>query len=241
MAVAKIQDGIQRVKTGVPGLDSLIEGGVPRGSVVSLCGDSGTGKTILGMQFLRQGAEENEPGLYISFEEHKRSMYRNMRRFGWDLEQMERDKKLLVIEYPPYEVDQFATQESAIHDLIDRLGIERIVIDSITPLALLYEGEQTRRQGLLKVIERIRSWDATTILVSESMGDVNVGTPRARFGVEFLTDALIYLYNVRHKNYRERALEVVKMRGTVHDSKVCPMKITTKGIEVYPKQQFFQE
>ena len=232
----------ERTRTGIPGLDSLIEGGFIKGSVVSVCGDSGTGKTIMGLQFLYEGSSEyGEPGLYISFDEHKRSMFRNMHRFGWDLAQLEKDKKLLVIEYPPYEVDHFASQESAIHDLIDRLGVERMVIDSITPIALLYEGVQKRRQGLLRLIERIRNWDVTTMLISESVGDVLLGAPRSRYGIEFLSEGLIYLYNIRRKNYRERALEVIKMRGVAHENKVCPMKITKKGMEVYPKQQFFEE
>ena len=231
-----------RVKTGIYGLDSLIEGGFTKGSVTTVCGDSGTGKTIFGLQFLYEGAtKHDEPGLYISFDEHKRSMFKNMQRFGWDLAQLEKDKKLLIIEYPPYEVDHFATQESSIHDLIDRLGVERMVLDSITPIALLYEGEQNRRQGLLKLIEHIRNWDVTTMLISESMGDISMGTPRSRYGMEFLSDGLIYLYNVRRKNYRERALEVIKMRGVAHESKVCPMKITSSGMAVYPKQQFFEE
>ena len=242
MAIAKKPENTLRLQTGIGGLDPLIEGGFIKGSVTTLCGDSGTGKTIFGLQYLYEGAtKHNQPGLYISFEEHKRSMFRNMKRFGWDLEKLEREKKLLVIEYPPYEVDQFASQESVIHDLIDRLGIERMVVDSVTPLALLYEDEQKRRQGLLRIIERIRGWDTTSILVSESSEDISIGSPRARYGIEFLSDGLIYLYNVRHKNYRERALEVVKMRGTAHDTKICPMKITPTGMEIFPKQQFFQE
>ncbi|VVC04683.1 Circadian clock protein kinase KaiC [Candidatus Burarchaeum australiense] len=231
-----------RTRSGISGLDALIEGGFIKGSAISLCGDSGTGKTIFGLQYLYEGATKyDEPGLYISFDEHKRSMFRNMQRFGWNLTQLEKEKKLLVIEYPPYEVDHFSSQESVIHDLIDHMGIERMVIDSVTPLALLYEGEQTRRQGLLKLIDHIRSWDVTTLLISESVGDITVGAPRSRYGIEFLTDGLIYLYNVRRKNYRERALEVVKMRGVAHENKVCPMKITPAGMAVYPKQQFFDE
>jgi len=234
--------GSSRARSGIPGLDSLMEGGFIKGSVITLCGDSGTGKTIMGLQFLHEGATKyDEPGLYLSFDEHKRSMFRNMMRFGWDLEKLEKDKKLLVIEYPPYEVDHFASQEGVIHDLIDRLGVERMVLDSITPIALLYEGEQKRRQGLLKLIERLRNWDVTTMLVSESVGDISIGAPRSRYGIEFLSDGLIYLYNVRRKNYRERALEIIKMRGVAHMGKVCPMKITDQGIAVYPKQQFFEE
>jgi len=231
-----------RVKSGIPGLDSLIEGGFIKGSVNALCGDSGTGKTIMALQFLYEGAvTHNEPGLYLSFDEHKSSLFRNMSRFGWNLAQLEKEKKLLIIEYPPYEVDHFASQESVIHDLIDRLGIERMVVDSVTPIALLYEDEQKRRQGLLKLIERIRNWNVTTLLISESIGDVSIGTPRARYGIEFLSDGLLYLYNLRRKNYRERALEVLKMRGVANVNKLCPVKITSKGIAVYPKQQFFEE
>ena len=231
---------LPRVKTGVPGLDDLIEGGLPRGSITTLSGDTGCGKTTFGVQFLYAGASKyEENGLYISFDEKRRQMYRNMGRFDWDLQKLDRDKKSVFIEYPPFEVDQFLQQESIIRDLIDKVGIERLVVDSILPLVMVYDTEKQRREGTLKVLEKMKNWGCTTLLITEGGGSITQDPQRT--WVEYLSDGLIYLYNIRRKNYRERALEVVKMRGVLHETKVCPMKIGEHGIEVFPGQQLFDE
>ena len=232
---------LPRIKSGIPGLDDLIEGGFPRGSVITVSGDTGCGKTTFGVQFLHSGAtKHDEHGLYISFDEKRRFMYRNMGRFGWDLEKLDKEKKIVFIEYPPFEVDQFLAQEGVIRDLIDKVGVERLVIDSIMPLVLVYGNEREKREGTLRILEKIKTWGCTTLLMSESQGAV-LSDSQPKNWVEYLSDGLIYLYNIRRKNYRERALEVVKLRGVIHETKICPMKIGDAGIEVYPGQQLFDE
>jgi KaiC/GvpD/RAD55 family RecA-like ATPase len=232
---------LPRIKSGIPGLDDLIEGGFPRGSLIAICGDTGCGKTTFGVQFLHEGATKHEErGLYISFDEKRRSMQRNMGRFGWDLQALERDKKIVFIEYPPFEVDQFIQQESVIRDLIDKVGIERLVIDSVMPLVLAYGSPREKREGTLKTLEKIKGWGCTTLLVSENPGSASLDS-QERNWVEYLSDGLIYLYNLRRKDYRERAVEIIKMRGVVHETKLCPMRIGDAGIEVFPGQQLFHE
>ncbi|MFH1447670.1 MAG: ATPase domain-containing protein [Candidatus Micrarchaeota archaeon] len=232
---------LPRIKTGIVGLDEITEGGFPRGSIITVSGDTGCGKTTLGIQFLHEGAiKYNETGLYISFDEKRRAMYRNMGRFGWDLEKFDREKKLVFIEYPPFEVDQFLQQEGIIRDLVDNVGIERLVVDSIMPLVLIHGSEKERREGMLKLVEKVRNWGCTVILISEGTGTVLTEDGRRNWA-EYLSDGLINLYNVRRKDYRERALEVIKMRGVIHETKICPMRIGETGIEVYPNQQLFDE
>lgn len=220
------------VPSGVPGLDELMEGGFIRGNIVTIAGDTGVGKTTLATQFLYHGAKESgEPGLYISFDEHKRMYYRNMMRFGWDLDKLEKEKKFIFIEYPPNEVEQFLAQENTIRDLIDTVGVERLVIDSVTSLELVYETDLQRRQGILKLIGKLRNWGCTALLVSEGAAEVGSVT-RARFGTEVLSDGLIQLYYLREKGMRSRALEIVKMRGVVHECRLVQMKFAAEGIEV---------
>jgi len=220
----------ERIKSGIPGLDALLGGGFLEGSINTISGDAGTGKTVFGVQFLVNGAVKyGEPGMYISFDEHKQTLFQNMLTFGWDLEKLEREKQMVTIQYPPYEIDQFASQEGVIHDLIDKLEVQRLVIDPITPVALLYESEHERRQGLLKIIERLRNWGCTTLMMSEAVGEI---TPRAKYGIDFLSDSLLHLYYNKTKTGRERAVEVIKMRGSAHESRVVPFRITSKGIVV---------
>jgi len=225
-----------KVKTGIPGLDDMIEGGLERKSVIVLAGEAGSGKTTFAMQYLYSGAAlYKEPGLYITFEEQKGSLYRHMARMGWDLEKLEKEKKIFVLEYPPHEVDSFINQGNVIEDLIRENGIQRIVVDSATSLALLREDEYKRRQALLKTIDSLRKWGATTIMLSEAV--MKGGRLNVRFGIEYLADGLILIYNIRKGDSRELALEIFKMRGTAHERKLCLMKITGKGIVLYPNQQ----
>lgn len=231
---------LPRVKSGVPGFDDLIEGGFPRGSIITVSGDTGTGKTTFGIQFLHAGATKHEEnGLYISFDEKKRFMYRNMGRFGWDLQKLDKDKKIVFIEYPPFEVDQFLQQETVLRDLIDKVGIERLVVDSVMPLMLVHGSERERREGILKIVEKMKNWGCTTLLLCE--GVETLSDEPKRNWVEYLSDGLVCLYNIRRKNYRERAIEVVKLRGVMHETKISPMKIGDSGVEVFPGQQLFDE
>jgi KaiC/GvpD/RAD55 family RecA-like ATPase len=146
----------------------------------------------------------------------------------------------VFIEYPPFEVDQFLQQEGVIRDLVDKVGIERLVIDSIMPLVMVYGSDREKREGMLRVIEKMKNWGCTTLLVSEGTNTV-FSAEEKRTWADYLSDGLVYLYNIRRKNYRERALEVIKMRGVIHETKICPMKIGERGVEVFPGQQLFEE
>lgn len=230
---------MERVSTGITGLDGLVEGGFEKGSVVVVAGESGTGKTIFGIQFLYNGANLGESGLFISFEEKKRRTIEHMRRFGWELEKLEKERKFFVYEYGPREVDRFVSEGGAIERTIRDNKIQRIVLDSITSYAALFESEKERREAIVKLFDMLRRWNCTTILPSEAAVVTEGGEVRARFGIEYLADALIAIWSVRMGDVREMALEVIKMRGTAHSKKLSPMKITNEGIIIYPDQPFF--
>lgn len=236
--MAKEKTG-ERVPTGVPGFDEMIEGGFERGSTVIVSGESGSGKTTLAMQFIVNGAKKfNEAGLYITFEEHKGQLFAHMKRYGWDLAELEKKEKLSVIEYQPHEVERFILQGSVIEDMVKENKIKRVVIDSLTSFVLLFESEYKRRQEFIKAVEVLRSWGCTTMLTSEGFLSKS-GVLKTRFGMEFLADAFIAIHTVRRGDSRENALEVVKMRGTAHERKLVPMKITTEGVVLYPNEPVF--
>jgi len=224
------------VPTGIPGFDELIEGGFPRGSVVTVSGPTGSGKSILAMQYLYNGVTKfDEPGFYISFDERKRLLYKNVAKFGWNFPAYEAEKQFVFIEFPIHEASQFITQENSLFNLIIELGIERVVIDPVTPLALLYETEQKRLQELMKLVNTLRSWGTTTLLVAEEESGKEFA------GIGPLSDGIVNLYNLKKQNYRVRALEVIKMRGVSHVQKMCPIKFEKNGLEVYPNQFVFED
>lgn len=227
-----------RVMTGVPGLDELIEGGFRRGQVISVSGTSGSGKTTFAVQFLVNGAMMyNEPGLYITLGEQKKQIFANMLRYGWDLKKLEEDKKILFVEYPPYEIEVFLSQEVVIRDSVEMVGVKRLVIDPVSSLLMGYGDEQKRRERLLRLLERLRSLGCTSLMTSES-GGIDAEVPLGKFEVELFSDGIIYLYNMKKESRRQRGLEVIKLRGTKHSSKTCPIEFTDHGIEVYSNKEF---
>ncbi len=228
-----------RVQTGVPGLDELIGGGFKKGSVMVIGGGVGNGKTTLSMQYVINGMlEYGELGLFISIDEEKGPMYENMKSLGWDLERLEREKKIVFIDYPMHEVEQFVSQENTILGLIESLGIKRVAIDSAAPLALAYDTEDERRTGLLGLMAKIRKWNCTTLITCEDQREASPETPATKYGIEGVADGFIYMHNIYMKSERKRAIEILKMRGSSHSQRLVPLQISEGGITVFPKKKF---
>ena len=226
----------KRVRTGIQGLDSVLNGGFENGAVVVVTGGPGTGKSTVGLQFLYNGATQyGENGMYITFEEQKQTILRHAKKFGWDLARLEEEKKVVFIEYPPHEVDRFFAEGGLIEDMIRQHSIKRIVIDSMTSFLMLYDNEYRRRQAFLKTMETLRRWGCTALLTAEGevRQDGNVST---HFGIEFLSDGLIALHTVHVRDTVEIAMEVVKMRGVSYEHRLVPIRFTAKGIAAFPVQ-----
>ncbi|MBI5224979.1 AAA family ATPase [Candidatus Micrarchaeota archaeon] len=229
----------ERVATGIPGLDELIEGGFVRGNVILVAGDAGTGKSTLAMQYLYNGVTlYGEPGVYLTFEEKKENLFKNMLRYGWDLEKLEEQKKLLILQYPPHDIDRFLLEGEIIEDTIKDMKAKRLVIDSITSFALIFDSEYKRRIGIIKALELFKKWGCTTLLTSEA-NSLPSGEIRERFKLGYLADGLVRLYNIRQGDERQKAIEIVKMRGIAHSNMIVPFDFKQNGIELYPNQPVF--
>ncbi|GAI86112.1 unnamed protein product, partial [marine sediment metagenome] len=182
--------GIERVPTGIVGLDPLIEGGFERGSSILLVGSSGTGKTLFAQQFLYYGAKEyNEPSIFISFEEERDTLYRHSASFGWDFEALEKKGLFKVLEYKPHQVEKLMAEGGGtIKDQIRAMGAKRLVVDSITSYALLFKDEYQKRENILDFFDMLGKWGCTSIIISElspKLAEIKEGS------VGFLTDAII--------------------------------------------------
>lgn len=230
------------VKSGISGLDEMLGGGFERRSAVLVSGEAGCGKSTMALQFLYKGITEyNEPGIYISFEEDKADVYRHMLPFGMDFEKLEREKRFIYFRYPPHEIENFISEGKVIQDSIEELGAKRIVIDSITSFALLFTDEYKRKLGIISLLQSMKKWGCTTLLTSEGSFDSR-GNFEAKFGLSYLVDGILYLYNVRKGNVKERAFEVVKMRGVKHRTNICPALMNDgEGLELYPNEPVFNE
>lgn len=111
----------KRIKTGIDGLDNLIEGGFPEGSLILISGSPGTGKTIFGLQYLYQGAKINEHGIYVTFHESKESLLKCGEIFGWDIKDLEREGKIVIQEYFGIESDLYQDELERLKNAIREL------------------------------------------------------------------------------------------------------------------------
>ena len=229
---------IQRVPTGLLGLDEAIEGGLKKDSVILIGGCAGSGKSIFAIQFIVNGIlKSNEPGVYITFEENKEEVYEDMLRFGWDLAELEKQGKFAFIRYTPEQVGKvLKTGGGIIRDIVDKLKAKRIVIDSISAFTLLHENELAKREACLDLFKILRKWKCTTLVIGQYYAAEERHESTA---IEFEVDGIIWLYNIKKENIRVRAIEIFKMRGTKHVAKIVPFEITDKGIIVYPEETVF--
>ena len=220
-----------RVKTGIPGLDPLLQGGIPRGNVVLLSGGTGSGKTVICSQFIAEGVKRGEPGLFISLEEGTDQIISNMKLFGLDMA----DKGIDLVNVS---LHNFDVVKDEVRALAEEFGAKRLVIDPITQLGLFFERSIEVRRGLVELIGRIKKLGITTLLTTEiKEGSAGISS----YGVEeFVVDGVIVLRKISRHGARLGALEILKMRGTDHERVLHPYEITKQGVVVYPDQSIFE-
>ncbi len=236
---------IERVKTGIPGFDEILYGGIPKRNVVLLSGGPGTGKTIFGQQFLWNGLQLGEPGLYVALEEHPVQVRLNMRQFGWDVRQYERDGLFAIIDAFTGGIGEAAKREKYVvrdprdieqlllilRQAIRDIGAVRVVVDSVSTIYLTRP--VIARDVVLKLKKVLSGLGATSILISQvSVTERGFGGP----GVEHAADGIVRLDLDEYGGELYRSLIVWKMRGTKHSLRRHPFEITDKGIVVYPNK-----
>lgn len=237
-AASRKTSDADRVATDIPGLDVVMGGGFEKCSTNMIAGGAGSGKSIFGVQFLVNGATKfNEPGVYLTFEEGRKKLQKHMQKFGWELEKLEQQKKIAVIEYMPEHVEKLIEEGGGIiENTISKIKAKRIVIDSLTAFTMLFKGDLERRKACHALFEMLQKWGCTTLLIAEYEPDYEKHQSTL---MEFEADGVILLYNTRKGDYRERSLEILKLRGTHHSSSIFLMKITDSGIVVFPEDAVF--
>ncbi|MBN2157402.1 MAG: AAA family ATPase [Candidatus Lokiarchaeota archaeon] len=231
----------QRIKTGVFGLDELIEGGLPKDSITLVSGNSGTGKTTLSLQFLYNGIKQfEEPGIYIGLSENIHRISLAAERFHMNLEQFSRDDNLVFSDIPALEISEITKIVKSIDD-----KYKRLVIDPISALTFKYEADVTMREKIRELVELIREKEITAIITTELLENSNT---ISRFGEEFLSDVVIVLYYFREGARRFRGIEIRKARLTNHSEQIHLYKISSRnpletgipcGIQVFPNEKVF--
>jgi len=243
--------------TGILGLDELLSGGIPKDHVVSVFGGPGAGKTTFALQFLYSGVTlYDEPGMYVSLDENPQDIKRNMGAFGWNLEDLEKKEKLLlldaslfkrisrVIKIPrdkPTTTEKgysLLTMGNLIKGTIEKINAKRIVIDPMSTFIFQYPDPCERRLAVMDLLATLRAEKGCTSLV---VMDLRASTLEREYQLEeYLTQGTILLQTVSQpETGLTRVILIEKMRGIEHDTQPRPYTITKQGIQIFAKEKVY--
>ncbi|MBN2013715.1 MAG: AAA family ATPase [Candidatus Altiarchaeota archaeon] len=244
---------MERTNTGIKGLDKLLGGGIPKNHLVLLTGQTGAGKTILGLQYLIKGAiDYGEKGIYISFEQGKEDILLQAKQLGWDVEDLEKKELVKVLTFKPGKTHLTVITEN-LEENVKKFNPERLVFDSISTYGIYAETfsffemamdlglnkekvnfgltpESATRKTIMNIMEKIKSFNVTSLVISE-LPETTSYLSRDTIS-EFIADGVIILKHVPIGNNLNRSIEVRKMRCTEMGEGTYSYTITKKGIVV---------
>ncbi|MGZ5490819.1 MAG: ATPase domain-containing protein [Nitrososphaeraceae archaeon] len=224
---------VERLSTGIAGLDALIEGGIPKGFTVLIAGNPGTGKTVLTTHFLYAGLTKNENGIYVSFTEADYSFYNNTDRFGMKFREFAKQNKFSFIDFSAVTQDGIQDALEEILATIKETHAKRIVIDSFSAIFQAFVNPNDARIVLHVVLGKMLRAEGVTTMV---IGEVPIGSASIGAGIEeFVADGIIKLEH-GVTNASPIILKVIKMRTTLIDREphICALK--EHGMVVFPKK-----
>ncbi len=219
----------ERISTGNPELDEMLEGGVFRGSTTLLAGSTGSGKSIMSLMFVLNGLKSGEPCLYVGLEESRGQIVRNAASFGWDLEGFER-KGLLILQCS-LPTDRLLEEHlKGIKDMVEKNGIKRCVVDSVSCISSHFGDEEffsfsKRLNTYLKYrgVTTIFTAATSSLMGSETLTDIRLSS---------VTDNIIMMRYVEIQGELRQVLNIIKTRGSSHNKDLRGYSITEKGLEI---------
>jgi circadian clock protein KaiC len=232
---------LTKIKTGIHGFDEISKGGIPKGRTTLISGTSGSGKTLFSIQFLYNGINSfNENGVFVTFEETPEDIVKNVKSFNWDLPLLIKQKKIIFVDASPDESDKIEAGNydlsgflGRIKNAIKEVGAKRVAIDSLSALFSRYDNPKLIRGELYKIAAELKRVGVTTVLTGERPEEKGL---LARFGIEeFVSDNVVLLHNFIEGERRLRKIEILKYRGTEHDTDEAAMIVGKCGIEIYPR------
>ena len=218
---------VERVSTGIIGLDKHMEGGFVKNSVNLVSGATGTGKSIFGLQYIWYGLQKGENGVYLTLEQEEEEIFSDVEFFGWDFNKYINQNKCIIERLSTWNLEELPL---IVMDRINNIKAQRFVLDSITLVCSELEPERMRSE-ISEFINKLKHSGATSLLICEIPEEKKA---LSTFGVEeYIVDGIVVL------NYLEfvaggspRSLLIRKMRRTKHGSDIYPFQITKKGIEL---------
>jgi len=232
------EKSLEKTPTGITGLDEITYGGLPKSRPTLVCGSAGSGKTLLAMEFLIEGARKyGDPGVFMAFEETEEELVKNFASLGFDLDGLEAENKL-VVDY--VHIDKSEYEETGEYDLeglfirlglaIDSIGAKRVVLDTLEVLFSGFQNEAILRSELRRLFSWLKDKGVTAIVTGER-GESSL----TKYGLEeYVADCVILLDNRMEEQIATRRLRIIKYRGSKHGTNEYPFLIEEDGISVMP-------
>jgi circadian clock protein KaiC len=234
-----------RCVTGIQGMDEILRGGIPYGSTVLVSGTCGSGKTTLAMEFLVRGALSGEACAHFTATEPSVKLLENIRQFAFFNMNMIDDGLINVfdmdvlyswlgLDKATFDLDDVHALIKAIVDIVNTIGVTRLVVDSVTTLCYKIKSEQLIRDFLFTLGKKLSTLGCTTLLISE-ITSASENAHWSSFGVEeAIADGIIVMGDVERMGHLLRFLQVVKMRGTSHSRAKHSIELTPLGVMLTP-------
>ncbi len=219
-----------RVNTGVKSLDNMIEEGFPRGTTTMVAGAAGTGKTLLGLHFIVEGALKGEAGVIVTFQENPVQLRQIARSFGWDLETLEQQGLLVHLYHSPVEI-QPDIHTDLVKQAVQRVHARRVLVDSLRDLEIATPDKVRYRDYVYSLVEDFKRHGITSFItneIAELFGDFQLSD----HGISFIADNVILLRYVELEGRVTRALNVLKVRGSNHDKNIWEFNISEDGLQL---------
>jgi KaiC/GvpD/RAD55 family RecA-like ATPase len=221
-----------KIKSGIPGMDELLNGGFNENSSILVMGAPGTGKSIFAIQFLYGGCKNKEAGLYITCEEDADAVRSYSKNLGLDFSEFEKRGLAKIIKEDISVRKPLSIARPL--EIIKSNNIKRVVLDSLTLFEYASSNETEFRKSLLEFLSAMKSAKVTLLVVSqEGMQSIDLLRYRPQ---DFLFDGLVLLTKIRKGSSFERCVNVVKMRGQEHVIDIVPFTIEKNGIVVHTKE-----
>lgn len=221
-----------RLSTGVEGLDPLLSGGFPKGSMVVVAGRPGTGKTLLASQFLFEGSTHGESSLYVSFAETREQFLANSEKFGLSFGRLIEAESFSFLDLTTVAPEGISDALDLIVEKVESAKVHRLVIDSFTSLAQAFDKVIDARIVLHVILGKlVNGLGCTTMVLTETP----FGVERIGLGIEeFVADGIIFLDVIPQKGTLRRTIDIRKMRGTEITLRPSTYQITKDGMTVFP-------
>ena len=228
---------LQKCPTGIKGFDEITEGGLPKNRTTLVSGSAGSGKTLLGIDFLINGAIKfKEPGVFMSFEESEDELYTDVASLNLDLQGLVARKKILIehviLERKDIQETDFNLEGLFVRleNAIDTIGAKRVVLDSIESIFAGITDVGILRLEIKRLFRWLKEKEVTTLVTGELGKD-----SYTRHGIEeFISDCIILLDNRVKQQIAVRRIRVVKYRGSNHGTNEYPFVIDQNGLSVIP-------